>query len=41
MSEDKLPNATNEPLRKNVHLLAVLIPLVLVCDIAAFAVSFW
>lgn len=42
MSEDKVCKVAVEPLmKKEAHLLVVLIPLVLVCDIAAFTLCFW
>ena len=42
MSEDKLRNVAAGPLtEREAHLLVVLMPLVLVGDIAAFALCFW
>jgi hypothetical protein len=42
MSEDKVRKVAVEPLmEKEAHLLVVLMPLVLVCDIAAFTLCFW
>ena len=42
MSEDKVRKVAVEPLmEKEAHLLVVLIPLVLVCDIATFTLCFW
>jgi len=42
MSDDKLPEVTVGPLiGKKAHLLAALISLILVCDIATFALCFW